>query len=78
MNSAGISVVYVQGEEERRKPKHYSIACPDHICIDCKDYHGNLAVTRNHTIVSSSKIPVSASKGPSQDIIRSTSGVLLQ
>ena len=34
---------------------------PDYLC-DCKDYHDNLVVTRNHTIVSGSRIPVSASK----------------
>ena len=35
--------------------------CPEYLCNDCKDYHGDLAVTRNHTIVSGSSIPSSVS-----------------
>ena len=51
-----------------KEAKHYCIDCPDHLCDDCKDYHGNLAVTRNHTIVSGSRIPVTVSKGPGLNI----------
>ena len=35
--------------------------CPEYLCNDCKDYHGDLAVTRNHTIVSGNSIPSSVS-----------------
>ena len=48
-----------------REAKHYCIICPDHLCDDCKDYHGNLVGTRNHTIVSSHRIPVSSTGTPS-------------
>ena len=56
------------GARRTREAKHYRIDCPDYLCDDCKDYHCNLAVTRNHTIVSGSRIPVSVSKGPGLNI----------
>ena len=56
------------GARRTKEAKHYCIDCPDHLCDDCKDYHGNLAVTRNHTIVSGSRIPVTVSKGPGLNI----------
>ena len=49
------------GGRRAREAKHYCVDCPDYLCDDCKDYHGNLAGTRNHTIVSSQRIPASAS-----------------
>ena len=52
-----------------REAIHYCIDCPDYLCDDCKDYHCTLAVTRNHTIMSGSRIPVSASGKPSLGII---------
>ena len=52
-----------------REAIHYCIDCPDYLCDDCKDYHCTLAVTRNHTIMSGSTIPVSARGKPSLGII---------
>ena len=51
-----------------REAIHYCIDCPDYLCDDCKDYHGNLVVTRNHTIVTGSRIPTSVSGAPSLGI----------
>ena len=48
----------------RREAKHYCRECQDYLCDSCKGYHGKLAVTRNHNIVSGSKIPASASGSP--------------
>ena len=56
------------GARRTREAKHYCIDCPDYLCDDCKDYHGHLAGTRNHNIVSGSRIPVSVSKGPGLNI----------
>ena len=52
-----------------REAIHYCIDCPDYLCDDCKDYHCTLAVTRKHTIMSGSRIPVSAKGKPSLGII---------
>ena len=52
-----------------REAIHYCIDCPDYLCDGCKDYHCTLAVTRNHTIMSGSTIPVSARGKPSLGII---------
>ena len=52
-----------------REAIHYCSDCPDYLCDDCKDYHCTLAVTRNHTIMSGSMIPVSARGKPSLGII---------
>ena len=52
-----------------REAIHYCIDCPDYLCDDCKDYHCTLAVTRNHIIMSGSRIPVSARGKPSLGII---------
>ena len=52
-----------------REAIHYCIDCPDYLCDGCKDYHCTLAVTRNHTIMSGSRIPVSARGRPSLGII---------
>ena len=52
-----------------REAIHYCIDCPDYLCDGCKDYHCTLAVTRNHTIMSGSMIPVSARGKPSLGII---------
>ena len=38
--------------------------CPEYLCNDCKDYHGDLAITRDHTIVSGSSIPAYVSGAP--------------
>ena len=35
-----------------RKGVFFCKECNEHLCNPCKDYHGNLKVTRNHTIVS--------------------------
>ena len=51
-----------------REAKHYCEDCPDKLCDDCKDYHGNLVTTRNHTIVTGSWIPTSVSGAPSLGI----------
>ena len=56
------------GARRTKEAKHYCIDCPDYLCDNCKDYHGNLAGTRNHNIVSGSRIPVSVSKGPGLNI----------
>ena len=52
-----------------REAINYCIDCPDYLCDDCKDYHCTLAVTRNHTIMSGSRIPVYARGRPSPGII---------
>ena len=52
-----------------REAIHYCIDCPDYLCDGCKDYHCTLAVTRKHTIMSGSRIPVSAKGKPSLGII---------
>ena len=52
-----------------REAKHYCIDCPDYLCDGCKDHHCTLAVTRDHTIMSGSRIPVSARGRPSLGII---------
>ena len=51
-----------------REAKHYCVNCPDYLCDDCKDYHGNLVATRDHTIVTGSRIPTSVSGAPSLGI----------
>ena len=51
------------GTRRTKEAKHYCIDCPDYLCDNCKDYHGHLAGTRNHNIVSGSRIPVFVSKG---------------
>ena len=48
----------------RREANHYCRECQDSLCDACKGYHGKLAVTRNHNIVSGSKVPASASTVP--------------
>ena len=45
----------------RRESKHHCTECQDYLCDSCKGYHRNLAVTRNHKMVSGSKISASAS-----------------
>ena len=56
------------GARRTKEAKHYCMDCPDYLCDNCKDYHGHLAGTRNHNIVSGSRIPVSVSKGHSLNI----------
>ena len=56
------------GARRTKEAKHYCIDCPAYLCDDCKDYHGNLVGTRNHNIVSGSRIPVSVSKGTGLNI----------
>ena len=56
------------GARRTKEAKHYCIDCPDYLCDDCKNYHGHLAGTRSHNIVSGSRIPVSVSKGPGLNI----------
>ena len=40
----------------RKEAKHFCQECQDYLCDSCKGYHGKLAVTRNHNIVSGSEI----------------------
>ena len=46
-----------------KEGKYYCIDCPDYLCGDCKDYHGNLAVTRNHTFLPVARVRYLPVKG---------------
>ena len=48
----------------KKEAKNYCIECQDYLCDAWKTYHANLSVTKNHSIVSGSKIPASASGLP--------------
>ena len=50
--------------------EHYCVDCSDYLCVKCKDYHGSIAVTGNHFIVSDSSFPAYVS-----DALESDSGV---
>ena len=53
---------------KRKGATHYCESCPDYLCDDCKDYHGNLTVTRNHTIVPVIGTPVSGTGASGHDV----------
>ena len=50
----------------KKEAKNYCIECQDYLCDACKGYHGKLAVTKNHNIVSGSTIPGSVKGMPGQ------------
>ena len=52
----------------RKEASHYCTECQDYLCDSCKGHHRNLAITRNHNIVSGSKVPTSASGSPGMRI----------
>lgn len=45
-----------------KEARHYCQDCSEYICDACKDYHRKLSVTKNHVILSESKVPASDGK----------------